>query len=683
MSRAAIPVPGLLWGDYPERRPTPRPSQPWVERATTVLRGAGDRLRDGAVALLRRRDHAWLAQLHAAQCACEADVALGGEDPAVQALRLALLRHGLTPDMTLRTLALVATVAHRHLGVRPFDTQLLGARVVLDNCLAEMATGEGKTLTVALAAAAAALTGMPVHVITANDYLVARDAERMAPLFAALGLRVGAVLQSDATTARRNAYACCITYVTAKELVFDYLRDGLAASLQARGATRLRDALPAALARLHGEAAPPPLLRGLCMAIVDEADAILIDEARVPLILSQPTAAEGAERQSRLALECAHGLREGLHFTLNGELMSAELSDAGRQQLQSAAEAVADGDAGLAWRNRVHREHSVCVALAALHLFQRDRHYLVRDGKVLIIDPTTGRVAEGRAWGHGLQQAVEAREGCEASPALATVAQLTYQRFFPRYVRLGGLSGTLAEARSELIEAYGLSVRRIPLRRLSRRTVAPTRLFAHHAALWDAVTERVVQLHASGRPVLVAADSVAEAQALSGRLQARKLPHAVLHARNDAEEASVVARAGQRGAITVTTNMAGRGTDIELGPGMAELGGLHVLCCQLNTSRRIDRQLAGRSARQGEPGSVETWLSLDTVLLAQSLPVGLRGGQHPGLAHLAAACPSWGVRWGVRLPQRWAERNQRLQRRRLIEHDERQERRLSFGGVPE
>jgi preprotein translocase subunit SecA len=676
-TRAELPIPGLLWGDYPERRPTPRRL---AERLGAALRGDADRLSDAAAALLRWRDARCLAQVHAAQAALAASVTQD-DAAALQAVRTALLRHGLTPPALAPAFALAARAAHRCLGVQPFDTQLIAAHAVLGKRLAEMATGEGKTLAVALAAAVGALAGMPVHVVTANDYLVARDAQRLQAMYAALGLSVGWVVQSDAPTVRAQAYACDITYVTAKELVFDYLRDSLGAGSAEPGAAprRRRDALAAPLARLHAAPEAPALLRGLCMAIVDEADAILIDEARVPLILSQRTDAAPAQGHAKHALRFARTLREGADFQLDAAALAATLTEHGRDRLDRAAASLANACASPAWRNRLHREHAVGSALAALHLYQRDRHYLVRDAGVQIIDETTGRVAEGRIWSNGLQQLIEAKEGCEPSPGVATLAQLTYQRFFPRYVRLGGLSGTLLDARAELMATYGVSLRRVPLRLACRRSVGPTRLFATHDALWAAVTERVAQLHRSARPVLVATDSVADAQALALRLAACGLPHAVLHARNDHDEASVVAQAGQRGAITVTTNMSGRGTDIELGRGVKALGGLHVICCQLNSARRIDRQLAGRAARQGDPGSVETLLSLDNALLARALPAPVRAG----LRRVAHVLPSWAVRALARAPQWAEEHSQRVQRRRLIEHDERSARQLGFGGPAE
>ena len=675
MTRADIPVPGLLWGDYPERRIS---RQRLAERCAAALRHGSDRLADGVGALRCRSDARWLAHVHAAQD----KLALLEDSLALQSVRAALLRHGLSPATLAQALGLASMAARRCLGLQPFDTQLIAARAVLDNRLAEMATGEGKSLAVALAAAVGALAGMPVHVVTANDYLVARDAQRAQPLYAALGLSVGWVLGGGDSAARQSAYACDITYITAKELVFDYLRDALSAAPPAAGEPqrRRRDALTQPLARLQATGAAPALLRGLCLAIVDEADAILIDEARVPLILSESAGATPAQDHAKQALSFALTLREGADFQLDGAAMAASLTGAGSRRLDDAAAALADACASPAWRNRAHREHSIATALAALHLYQRDRHYLVRDAKVQIIDAGTGRVAEGRVWSQGLQQLIEIKEGCVPTSPMATVAQLTYQRFFPRYVRLGGLSGTLSEARSELMTTYGLSVRRVPLRRRCQRKVGSTRLFASDDALWSAVVERVLQLQRSARPVLVATDSVADAQALAHRMTLRGLSPAVLNARNDHEEALVVARTGQRGAITVTTNMAGRGTDIELGPGVAQLGGLHVICCQLNSARRIDRQLAGRAARQGDPGSVETLLSLDGALLARALPAAVPEPLREPFRRCVAALPSWAARMLARWPQKAEEQSQRVQRRRLIEHDERCERQLGFGG---
>jgi preprotein translocase subunit SecA len=644
-----IPVPGLLWGDYPERRPQPIGAS---ERFSALLRDLGARCADaaGRVPHLRSaRDARWLTRVHSAQ----AELALLDRATAHAQVRAMLLRDGLAPQALAQALALVSIEAQRELGWQPFETQWIAARAVLEGQLAEMATGEGKTLAVGLAAAVAGLAGMPVHVVTANDYLVVRDAERLAPLYGALRLHVGRVVQADDAAARTAAYGCDITYVTAKELVFDYLRDSLV--------------------RPPAERSEPARLRGLCMAIVDEADAILIDEARVPLILSQAMVGTEAQDHAHESLRFAATLAGGVDYQLDAAAMQATLSDLGRKRLQRAAVSLAGASVSPAWRNRLHREHAVCTALAALHLYQRDRHYLLRDGTVQLIDETTGRVAEGRVWSQGLQQLVECKEQCTPSAALATLAQITYQRFFSRYLRLGGMSGTLRDARAELMQTYGTAVRRVPLRRPCRRRTGALRILPDHAALWPAVAERAAELHALGRPVLIATDSIAEAEALAACLLQLGLPHALLHARNDSDEAAVIGRAGERGAITVTTNMAGRGTDIELGDGVNALGGLHVICCQFNSARRIDRQLAGRAARQGDAGSVETLLSLQTALLARAVPTAL----HPTVL----ALPSWLARTLAHTLQRAEERCQRVQRRRLIEHDERSERQLGFGAL--
>ena len=661
--RADLPIPGPLWGDHPERRLTPSGSR---QRCAAAWRDAASRLADAAGALRHRRDARWLAKVQAAQSAALSP----NDEDALHAVRAALLRHGLTEATLVPAFALVSRTAERCLGVRPFGTQLIAARAVLDNRLAEMATGEGKTLAVGLAAAVGALTGMPVHVVTANDYLVVRDAQRLQPLYAALDLAVGWVTQGDQATARARAYACDVMYITAQELVFDYLRDGQGARPVA-----------AAVAGAAQHRAPPAraMLRGLCMAIVDEADSVLVDEARVPLILSQQADPTVPPALAQRALGFARTLHDAVDFGVDRSTLAATLTVHGRDRLDRTASSLADASASPAWRTRLQREHLVCTALAALHAYQRDRHYLVRDGKVEIIDETTGRVAVGRAWSNGLQQLIELKEGCPPSPSIGSLAQLTYQRFFPRYLRLGGFSGTLREARSELMSTYGLAVRRVPLRRPCLRRVEPARLYPDHEALWEAVAGRIGWLHRGGRPVLVATDSVGDAQALSRRLVLLGLPHALLHARNDAEEARVVAQAGQRGAITVSTNMSGRGTDIELGPGVRELGGLHVVCCQLNGARRIDRQLAGRAARQGDPGSVETMLSLDTALLARALPAPMR----EWLRSAAARLPSWAVRSLARTVQRAEEQRERLHRKRLFEEDERSARQLGFCGPAE
>jgi preprotein translocase subunit SecA len=555
------------------------------------------------------------------------------------------------------------------LGIEPFDTQLIAARIMMDNRLAEMATGEGKTLAAAMCAGAAALAGIPVHVITANDYLVARDAETLRPLYSSLGLTVGAVTQSLDRDDRQRAYDADITYCTAKELVFDYLRDHTVRS-------REKGDLVARASQVGSSSSETrlTLLRGLCMAVVDEADSILIDEARVPLILSEARTNPHQMQYLRQAMWVVSQLTGDEDFRLEPERMSAELTRRGCRKVDELTE-----NLGKVWRNRLHREDTVCMALSAQHIYKCDRHYLVRDRRIGIIDETTGRLAEGRVWSRGLHQLIELKENCEPSGDQVTVAQITYQRFFQRYFRLGGMSGTLAEAQAELDFVYGLRVTRVPLQSPSKRTCLPARLLPNREALWQTVVSRAQKIGRNGRAVLIGTDSVADSEKLSKHLTQAGLDHEVLNARNDEREAEIVAKAGQPGRITVATNMAGRGTDIPLDEDVAASGGLHVISCQHNASRRIDRQLIGRCARQGDPGSTETLLSLDQPLISKLMPawfarrVGESGLERPG----------WLVNLVICAPQILEERHQRAQRADMLKHDLRADRELAIGGHAE
>jgi len=637
-ARATLPVPGLLMGNYPER-----PAAPSAARSRAPKQRA-PRVTD--------------VRLHETTFGALSDELLAA---ACQNVRRSLMREGFQPRHVASALALGCVAAQRRLGVQIFDGQIAAATIVLGNQLAEMATGEGKTCAVALAAAVAAMAGIPVHIITANDYLVTRDARLMQPLYAALGLTVGAVTQALEQDERRREYRSNVTYCTAKELVFDYLRDG-----QLRWAAHGRSSGAAA----SQPSSPAPVLRGLCMAIIDEADGILIDEARVPLVLA--TSVDDSHEHTCLghALHLARGLREGSDFREDDTARACLLTTTGRLRVELDAAA-----RDPVWFSRLHRENAIQTALTALHAFQLDRDYLVRDGEVQVIDPTTGRVAPGRSWSLGVHQAIELKEGCQPTASSESAAQITYQRFFARYWRLAGVSGTLAEARRELHAVYGLAVKRVPLRRASRRKIGPIRLFADFQSLWPAVAARAQALARGGRAVLVGTDSVADSKALSACMSRAGIAHALLNANHDAAEAAVVARAGQRGAITVATNMAGRGTDIGLGEGVEALGGLHVICCQLNAARRVDRQLAGRCARQGDRGSVESWLALEAPLLRRGLPAWLRRLLRPR----AQAVPNAVARALVGFVQRREENRHAEQRARMLAQDQAFDRRLSMG----
>ncbi len=659
-----IPMPGLFWGPYPERADAHDARAP--QRAAPHRPAPGRRL-----AALGRA----IATLEAL------------DDAALDAQRLQLQRalagEGLRPRHVEQAVALAAEAARRSLGKRAYEGQLLAALQLLDEKLVEMATGEGKSLATALAAAAAALAGMPVHVLTANDYLVQRDADGFRPLFERLGLRVASVVAGMGGELRRLAYAQPVVYVTAKELVFDYLRDRL---LRGR-----RAALQQRAAALDGDGRGAPLLRGLCMGLIDEADSVLIDEAQMPLILSREHK-DAAERAYRWQAWSLSGqLVEGRDFERLPLRQQVLLTEAGRERTAQLAQPLP-----ALWRSSRHREHAISVALVARHQLVRDRDYLLREEagpegqkveRIVIVDAVSGRLAEGRRWSRGLHAMVALKEGCKPEPELETLAQLTFQRFFRRYHRLGGLSGTLSESRAELLALYGLPIVTVAPRLPPQRRLQPTRVFAGAEARWAAVAARCAALAAAGRPVLVGTESVADSQALSALLTASGLPHAVLNARHDADEAAIVARAGEAGRITVATNMAGRGTDIELDARARAAGGLHVLCCQLNPSRRLDRQLIGRAARQGQPGSAETWLALDTPRLSADAGGRLaarlmRLALNPTGTGWGAHCRSLWLRLCLAALQRHDEHRRARARTQLFRQDCEAERGLSFADGP-
>jgi preprotein translocase subunit SecA len=657
MRTAVLQAPGVALGSYPERS---------AEGAARRRALDSSLIRLGA--LQERRQGRFVDAVEAQGSAL---VKLSDADlqRRVRALRGELHASGFDEPIMAQALAVVREASRRTLGKAHFSTQILAARIMLSGRLAEMATGEGKTLAAGLVAGAAALSGIPVHVITANDYLVARDAQSLEPVYRLLGLKVGWVTQPMDQAQRRAAYACDITYCTAKELVFDYLRDRLVRRTQP-------SELHARVQQMDADKTGPGklLLRGLWMALIDEADSILIDEARTPLILSQPRVNPQQQRYFKEALQIAIRLAAGSDFRIEAGTQHAALADRGR----AAAEQLAKQYGGL-WQDRRHREEMISLALAAHHIYARDRDYIVRDRKILMVDQTTGRVAPGRMWSKGLHQLIEIKEGCPPTGEMETIAQITYQRFFPRYLHLAGMSGTLTEARDELAKVYGLKVARVPLRLPSRRMDHGKRVFLRREDKWQAVVDRIRELRHAGRPVLIGTDSVADSDQLSVRLAAACIEHQLLNARQDSEEAEMVARAGEPSRVTVATNMAGRGTDIPLGPGVAERGGLHVICCQHNSSARIDRQLHGRAARQGDPGSVETVLSLEDGMLARRLPGGLRA-LAASLAGRAGVVPRRLTGLLTWLPQQAEERQQRAQRRLLLAQDKQTEARLSFSG---
>ncbi|NNU80367.1 translocase [Halovulum dunhuangense] len=589
-------------------------------------------------------------------------------------LRVALRRAASEPSrlpvaVTGEAFALVREAAARTLGLRPYDVQIMGAWAMLRGMIAEMRTGEGKTLSASLAAATAGLFGAPVHVITANDYLAERDAEELGPLYRFLGLSQGLVLPGQDAAARRAAYAADVVYGSNKEMAFDYLRDRMA--LRKRPGNLMRK-----LDRLTGGATGEPArMRGLHFAIVDEADSVLIDEARTPLIISGEEERQAGQDPAlfQAALDAARLLTQGTDFRLQPDDHRVELTETGRDRLEDMAED--GGETGGAFRVAAIREHMVTQALTGLHLFHLDDDYIIRDGKVQIVDEFTGRVMADRSWSDGLQQLIELKEGLEITLPRRTMARISYQRYFRRYRHLCGMTGTARDASAELWAVYRLSVARIPTHRPEARVFARDRLFAREESKWQAIGRRVAELQAQGVPVLLGTRSVAASEKGSAALSLLAIPHEVLSARQDAEEAAIVARAGQRGAVTVATNMAGRGTDIKLGEGVAALGGLHVILAERHDSRRIDRQLEGRCGRQGDPGRVEAFLSLeDDLMRGSSAALGRR------LARVALALSPRAAAGLIRLRQRRIERSHARARRDLLKADRSLGEMLAFSG---
>jgi preprotein translocase subunit SecA len=653
-----LPARALAWAHYPERAP---------ESGAPLGRSIVRWLRAGFGSRGPARLPTGLRQVLEASFARLQELDAAAFKSAVEQVRQRLRQQGLSPEATGEALALAGCALARTLGNTPYPTQYFAAWLMLEGHFAEMATGEGKTMTAALAAGVAALAGTAVHVMSANDYLVQRDRDTLQHFYALLGLASSCVLPGMPRALREQAWQADVVYVTAKELVFDYLQDHLL----------LRGARDPRLQRAHAIATPgraaAPVLPGLCMALIDEADSILLDEACVPLILSAPGAPID-EAAYRRGFELARKLQRGRDYVLQPAQRAARLTAAGRAEV---AAAVKGETSALAPARRAF--DLIEAALAARLLFRRDREYAVTAQGVEIIDEPTGRIATGRQWSGPLQAMIEIKEGVKPSRPTHPSARITFPRFFPRYLRLCGMSGTLAEAARELRLHYDTAVVRVPPARASRRRWLGEQAFVSASHKWQAVLARVRELAASGRPVLVGTDSVAASAHLSSLLQAAGIEHQVLNAVQDADEAAHIARAGQRGAVTVATNIAGRGTDIRLDAQTEALGGLHVIACLRNRSRRCDRQLFGRCARHGDPGSAEAMVALDDTLLGRLCPPWLHR-----LAQRAADAdgrlPRWWAQPLFAAAQRFREAHDRQARAQLRRSDRHAGELFSFAG---
>ena len=626
---------------------------------------------------LARRLHAESQALPALVDEAEAwdDAAL---DQRLQALRHAVRLGGLdalfdgTPaaaaaarTLRLQALAAVAAAALRTVERRPYAVQLLAALAMHEGLVVQMAAGEGKTLAVALGAVLHGWRGLPCHVVTANEYLAQRDAELMAPLFARCGVRVAAVVHGMAPAALQAAYGADLVYATSKQLLADHLCDQIVLD----GAT---DAMRRRIHGLRPGSGAQVRSRGLHAAIVDEADSVLIDEANTPLIISAPQPNPLLVQAVLAARAIADRLQPGEDYHLEPRLREVDLTDAGRARLEAVTR-----DLPAVWHAPERRDDLIRQAIAARDLYLRDRHYIVRDDKIEILDENTGRVMEGRTWSYGLHQAIEAREGVTITDPSKTLARMSFQDFFRRYHRLGGASGTLQGVTGELWRTYGLPTLTVPTRLPSRLQVQPLRHFAAPAQRWQAVLAEVQRLHARQLPVLVGTRRLADSEALQQALAEAGLDCQVLNARHHAREAAIVAAAGRPGCITVATNMAGRGTDILLDAPLRDHGGLQVLMLEPHESARVDWQLFGRAGRQGQPGAAQPFVTLDDDLLRRHVPGALRGWLWPLLAR-SPALRARLIAPLVRLAQARAQRQAALQRRWLQQRERQLRRQLSF-----
>ena len=487
-------------------------------------------------------------------------------------------------DILPEAFAVVREASKRVLGMRHFDVQLIGGICLHRGNIAEMRTGEGKTLVATLPVYLNALTGNGVHVVTANDYLATRDSEQMGRLYNFLGLSTGLIVANLDYNQRKEAYACDITYGTNNEFGFDYLRDNMVSDVSQM------------------------VQRPLNYAIVDEVDSILIDEARTPLIISGP-GQRSTDNYYKLAKIVPHLVKDE-DYTIDEKQKTIAPTDSGIAKVEKML-----GVENLYDAENIELNHLLGASLRAYAMMHRDTDYVVKDGEVVIVDEFTGRLMFGRRYSDGLHQAIEAKEGLKVERESQTLASITFQNYFRMYKKLAGMTGTAKTEEKEFIDIYGLEVLPIPPNKPLARVDLPDQIFKTKAAKYRAVVRNAVERHQTGQPILIGTTSITQSEELSDMLLRAGVPHKVLNAKHHEKEAEIVANAGQMGMVTIATNMAGRGTDITLGEGVPELGGLAILGTERHESRRIDNQLRGRAGRQGDPGSSQFFLSLEDDLM--------------------------------------------------------------------
>lgn len=505
--------------------------------------------------------------------------------------------------------SLVREAGRRRMNMRHYDVQIFGGVCLFHGCIAEMQTGEGKTLTATLPLVLHSMLGKGAHLATVNDYLAHRDADWMRPLFAALGLKVGIVLTDHNQEQRRSAYGSDVTYGTAKEFGFDFLRDRLLMRAQGRN---VNDFLGAGSNERWSSTGEQPVQRGMHFALVDEADSILIDEARTPLIIGSlgDEAREAVIATFRWASVHAPDFEYKEDFTLEEDSRKVELTSKGRQHVRSLPRPEEIRTVPL-----VDLYEYIERAIRVLRDYHLDRQYVVREGEIVIVDEFTGRLAEGRKWRDGIHQAVEAKAGVEVSVPTGQAARITVQDLFLRYKYLAGMTGTAATSAGELRKIYKTPVLQVPTNRPPQRKKLPDVVCKDMMDKFERIVEEVQQVHAQGRPVLIGTRSIDKSNILASMLRQQGMKVQILNANEVEREAEIVAHAGERGQITVATNMAGRGTDVKLQDEIRTIGGMFVICTELHDAARIDRQLIGRCGRQGDPGTHRQYLAMDDEIL--------------------------------------------------------------------
>ncbi len=555
--------------------------------------------------------------------------------------------------------SLVREASRRTIGLQHYLVQIMGGIALFEGRVCEMQTGEGKTLTATFPLFLRALPGLGAHIVTVNDYLARRDAETMGPIYRALGLTVGCIQTPMEADERREAYAKDITYGTAKEFGFDFLRDRLRKGVSA-SITMRRER------KIGSGPSEKPAQREHYFALVDEGDSILIDEARTPLIIALTRPNDPATvNLFRWSHRATFQLESNVDFIYEPDRRSAYLTDAGCRKvlLMAKPSLLSSVDT-----ERIYTQ--VEKALTARHGFEKDRDYVVVDKEVFIVDESTGRILEGRKWQDGLHQAVEAKELVPIGSGAGQAARITVQQFFCQYTHLAGMTGTAVQARRELKKTYsGIKVAVIPTNRPCVRTGKPPRFFVNMEAKRAAIAEEIDEIHRARRAVLIGTPSVEASEALGKLLTQRNVPHQILNAKYHEAEAEIVKHAGQPGKVTIATNMAGRGTDILLHDDVRDNGGLHVIATEMHSSKRIDRQLIGRAARQGDPGSYQFFLSLDDELLRCLKPEKLarirKSARPDSRGELSASWNGFFKR-----TQRFLERLHRKQRKQLLRQEE-------------